>query len=132
LQAKGHFRAALQIIPEVCHAHGSSVAAALLLVRLKATLERMQRFSESYLELLLKLLPPVAEALGKALGVAPYAIQTFTEAEIRANVVFQVPNGCLSSVYMILGLLQLYCYFLCKPICADRPYHSATALSIYL
>jgi hypothetical protein len=58
--------------------------------RLKATLERMQRFTESYLELLLKLLPPVAESLGKALGVAPYAIQTFTEAEIRANVVFQV------------------------------------------
>jgi hypothetical protein len=50
----------------------------------------MQRFTESYLELLLKLLPPVAESLGKALGVAPYAIQTFTEAEIRANVVFQV------------------------------------------
>jgi hypothetical protein len=32
----------------------------------------------------------VAESLGRALGVAPYAIQTFTEAEIRANVVFQV------------------------------------------
>ncbi|KAF6253313.1 pyruvate phosphate dikinase [Scenedesmus sp. NREL 46B-D3] len=59
-------------------------------LRLKATLERMQRFTESYLELLLKLLPPVAESLGQALGVAPYAIQTFTEAEIRANVVFQV------------------------------------------
>uniref|UniRef100_A0A383WH22 CBM20 domain-containing protein n=1 Tax=Tetradesmus obliquus TaxID=3088 RepID=A0A383WH22_TETOB len=59
-------------------------------LRLKATLERMQRFTEQYLELLLKLLPPVAEALGKALGVAPYAITTFTEAEIRANVVFQV------------------------------------------
>jgi hypothetical protein len=62
--------------------------------RLKATLERMQRFTESYLELLLKLLPPVAEKLGQALGVAPYAIQTFTEAEIRANVVFQVRRSC--------------------------------------
>jgi hypothetical protein len=36
------------------------------------------------------LLPPVAGALGAALGVQPHAINTFTEAEIRANVVFQV------------------------------------------
>jgi hypothetical protein len=69
--------------------------------RLKATLERMQRFSESYLELLLSLLPPVAESLGRALGVAPYAIQTFTEAEIRANVVFQVRCTSLTCLFLI-------------------------------
>jgi hypothetical protein len=70
--------------------------------RLKATLERMQRFTESYLELLLKLLPPVAESLGKALGVAPYAIQTFTEAEIRANVVFQVMRISVSTLLCLV------------------------------
>lgn len=58
--------------------------------RLKASLERLQRATETYSELLLDLLPPVAQALGNALGVEPYIIQTFTEAEIRANVVFQV------------------------------------------
>lgn len=58
--------------------------------RLKASLERLQRLTENYSELLLDLLPPVAQALGNALGVEPYVIQTFTEAEIRANVVFQV------------------------------------------
>lgn len=58
--------------------------------RLKASLERLQRMTEGYSELLLDLLPPVAQALGNALGVEPYVIQTFTEAEIRANVVFQV------------------------------------------
>lgn len=39
---------------------------------------------------MLELLPPVANALGAALGVAQHVITTFTEAEIRANVVFQV------------------------------------------
>ena len=58
--------------------------------RLKATLERLQRLTEAYSEELLELLPPVANALGAALGVAQHAITTFTEAEIRANVVFQV------------------------------------------
>jgi hypothetical protein len=57
---------------------------------LKATLERLQRLTEAYSEELLELLPPVANALGAALGVAQHAITTFTEAEIRANVVFQV------------------------------------------
>lgn len=60
--------------------------------RLKASLERLQRMTEGYSELLLDLLPPVAQALGNALGVEPYVIQTFTEAEIRANVVFQVTD----------------------------------------
>lgn len=58
--------------------------------RLKATLERLQRLTETYSEQLLELLPPVANALGAALGVQQHAITTFTEAEIRANVVFQV------------------------------------------
>jgi hypothetical protein len=61
--------------------------------RLKATLERLQRLTEEYSEQLLELLPPVADALGAALGVAQHAITTFTEAEIRANVVFQVCDG---------------------------------------
>jgi hypothetical protein len=60
---------------------------------LKATLERLQRLTEAYSEELLELLPPVANALGAALGVAQHAITTFTEAEIRANVVFQVRGG---------------------------------------
>eukprot|EP00879_Flechtneria_rotunda_P003769 GHRR01004008.1.p1 GENE.GHRR01004008.1~~GHRR01004008.1.p1 ORF type:complete len:728 (+),score=269.14 GHRR01004008.1:2494-4677(+) len=59
-------------------------------LRLKASLERLQRLTEVYSELLLELLPPKAQALGNALGVALHAIQTFTEADIRANVVFQV------------------------------------------
>eukprot|EP00878_Enallax_costatus_P003846 GHUV01004062.1.p1 GENE.GHUV01004062.1~~GHUV01004062.1.p1 ORF type:complete len:1053 (+),score=249.89 GHUV01004062.1:1558-4716(+) len=59
-------------------------------LRLKASLERLQRLTEAYSELMLDLLPPVAQALGNALGVEAYVIQTFTEAEIRANVVFQV------------------------------------------
>lgn len=61
-----------------------------MLCRLKATLERLQRLTETYSEQLLDLLPPVANALGAALGVQQWAITTFTEAEIRANVVFQV------------------------------------------
>lgn len=59
-------------------------------LRLKASLERLQRLTETYSEQLLELLPPVATALGAALGVASHAVTTFTEAEIRANVVFQV------------------------------------------
>lgn len=71
------------------------VANCQLVSRLKATLERLQRLTEVFSEMLLELLTPTATALGQALGVAPHTIQTFTEAEIRAHVVFQARHICV-------------------------------------
>ncbi|RAL54400.1 hypothetical protein DM860_001528 [Cuscuta australis] len=75
-------------------------------LRLKATLDRCRRLTEEYSEALLQLLPEKVQILGKALGVPENSVRTYTEAEIRAGVVFQVSKLCtllLKSVRRVLG-----------------------------
>ncbi|CAM6112841.1 unnamed protein product [Calypogeia fissa] len=58
--------------------------------RLKATLDRTRRLAETYTDTLLQLYPKRAEKLGNAFGIPENSVKTFTEAEIRASVVFQL------------------------------------------
>ncbi|CEM11132.1 unnamed protein product [Vitrella brassicaformis CCMP3155] len=57
---------------------------------LKATLERTRRLAEAYCDLVLSIYPPRVQDLGRAFGAPHHAIQVFAEADIRANVTFQV------------------------------------------
>ncbi|XP_027934248.1 phosphoglucan, water dikinase, chloroplastic [Vigna unguiculata] len=59
-------------------------------LRLKATLDRSKRLTDEYTEELLKIFPQKVEILGKALGIPENSVRTYTEAEIRAGVIFQV------------------------------------------
>uniref|UniRef100_A0A061RNS8 Phosphoglucan, water dikinase n=2 Tax=Tetraselmis sp. GSL018 TaxID=582737 RepID=A0A061RNS8_9CHLO len=59
-------------------------------LRLKATLERCLRTTEDYANLLLKVYPERVRKLGNALGVEERLQNVYTEAEIRAGVVFQL------------------------------------------
>ncbi|ERN06779.1 phosphoglucan, water dikinase, chloroplastic [Amborella trichopoda] len=59
-------------------------------LRLKATLDRARRLTESYSELLLHIFPDKVQKLGNFLGIPENTVRTYTEAEIRAGVVFQV------------------------------------------
>ncbi|KAL8162946.1 hypothetical protein V2J09_014435 [Rumex salicifolius] len=59
-------------------------------LRLKATLDRARRLAEQYSDALLDILPAKVQILGKALHIPENSVRTFTEAEIRAGVVFQV------------------------------------------
>ncbi|KAL8172262.1 hypothetical protein V2J09_024066 [Rumex salicifolius] len=59
-------------------------------LRLKATLDRSRRLTEEYSEALLDILPQKVQILGKALNIPENSVRTFTEAEIRAGVIFQV------------------------------------------
>jgi len=75
-------------------------------LRLKATLDRARRLAETYTDTLLQLFPAEALKLGNALGIAENTVHTFTEAEIRASVVFQVAKLCsmlLKAVRTIVG-----------------------------
>ncbi|KAL7219749.1 hypothetical protein ACSBR2_012751 [Camellia fascicularis] len=63
-------------------------------LRLKATLDRSRRLTEEYSEALLQIFPQKVEMLGKALGIPINSVRTYTEAEIRASVVFQVSKLC--------------------------------------
>ncbi|TVU50595.1 hypothetical protein EJB05_01972 [Eragrostis curvula] len=63
-------------------------------LRLKATLDRARRLTEEYSEALLSIFPEKVEALGKSLGIPENSVRTFTEAEIRAGVIFQVSKLC--------------------------------------
>ncbi|GAQ78092.1 water dikinase [Klebsormidium nitens] len=63
-------------------------------LRLKATLDRARRLAESYSEALLEIYPERSLKLGDALGVPENSVRTFTEAEIRASVVFQLSKLC--------------------------------------
>ncbi|KAL5066613.1 hypothetical protein RYX36_017500 [Vicia faba] len=75
-------------------------------LRLKATLDRSKRLTEEYTEELLKIFPQKVEILGKALGIPENSVKTFTEAEIRAGVIFQVSKLCtllLKAVRSTLG-----------------------------
>ncbi|KAL6970881.1 Phosphoglucan, water dikinase, chloroplastic [Sarracenia purpurea var. burkii] len=63
-------------------------------LRLKATLDRSRRLTEEYSEALLRIFPQKVEMLGKALGIPENSVRAYTEAEIRAGVIFQVSKLC--------------------------------------
>uniref|UniRef100_A0A5B6ZH23 CBM20 domain-containing protein n=1 Tax=Davidia involucrata TaxID=16924 RepID=A0A5B6ZH23_DAVIN len=75
-------------------------------LRFKATLDRSRRLTEEYSETLLHMFPPKVKMLGKALGIPENSVRTYTEAEIRAGVIFQVSKLCtifLKAVRATLG-----------------------------
>ncbi|XP_078158821.1 chloroplastidic phosphoglucan, water dikinase (ATGWD3) isoform X2 [Carex rostrata] len=75
-------------------------------LRLKATLDRARRLTEEYSEALLSIFPDKVQIIGKAFGVPEENVRTYTEAEIRAGVIFQVSKLCtmlLKAVRIILG-----------------------------
>ncbi|KAJ1269216.1 hypothetical protein BS78_07G193500 [Paspalum vaginatum] len=75
-------------------------------LRLKATLDRTRRLTEEYSEALLSIFPGKVEVLGKALGIPENSVRTYTEAEIRAGVIFQVSKLCtvlLKATRAVLG-----------------------------
>jgi len=61
-----------------------------LALRLVSAMERTRRVAERYTDALLGLYVERSQALGSALGIPDHIIQTFTEAEVRASLVFQV------------------------------------------
>lgn len=63
-------------------------------LRLKATVDRVRRVAESYTDTVLQLYPDYVEKLGKALGIPENTVRTYTEADIRASVVFQIAKLC--------------------------------------
>ncbi|XP_021907262.1 phosphoglucan, water dikinase, chloroplastic isoform X1 [Carica papaya] len=75
-------------------------------LRLKATLDRARRLTEEYTEALLQIFPQKVQILGKAFGISENTVRTFTEAEIRSRVIFQVSKLCtllLKAVRSTLG-----------------------------
>ncbi|KAJ4887966.1 hypothetical protein Rs2_27714 [Raphanus sativus] len=75
-------------------------------MRLKATLDRARRLTSEYSDLLLHIFPPNVEILGRALGIPENSVKTYTEAEIRAGIIFQVSKLCtvlLKAVRNTLG-----------------------------
>lgn len=63
-------------------------------LRLKATLDRSRRLTEEYSEAHLQIFPEKVQILGKAFGIPENSVKTYTEAEIRAGVIFQVSKLC--------------------------------------
>lgn len=59
-------------------------------LRLRATLQRIMRFADSYSQLLLDCLMVPADRLGKAFGMEPERTKFIAESEIRSNIVFQI------------------------------------------
>ncbi|RVW82078.1 Phosphoglucan, water dikinase, chloroplastic [Vitis vinifera] len=105
--------------PEECTAIGNELLAwkekgsedgkAIWALRLKATLDRSRRLTEEYSEVLLQMFPQKVEIYidaRKALGIPENSVRTYTEAEIRAGVIFQVSKLCtllLKAVRSTLG-----------------------------
>lgn len=63
-------------------------------LRLKATANRARRLAETYTDTVLQIYPDYVEKLGKAFGIPENSVRTYTEADIRASVVFQVAKLC--------------------------------------
>ncbi|KAJ8530799.1 hypothetical protein K7X08_023680 [Anisodus acutangulus] len=85
---------------------GSEDGKTIWALRLKATLDRSRRLTEEYSETLLQIFPEKVQILGKSLGIPENTVRTFTEAEIRAGVVFQVSKLAtllLKAVRRIIG-----------------------------
>ena len=75
-------------------------------LRLKATINRARRLAETYTDTLLQIYPDYVEKLGKAFGIPENIVRTYTEADIRASVVFQVAKLCsllLKAIRAIVG-----------------------------
>ncbi|KAH0940079.1 hypothetical protein HID58_007540 [Brassica napus] len=75
-------------------------------MRLKATLDRARRLTSEYSDLLLQIFPSNVEILGRALGIPENSVKTYTEAEIRAGIIFQISKLCtvlLKAVRNTLG-----------------------------
>lgn len=73
---------------------GSEDGKIIWALRLKATLDRARRLTEEYSETLLQIFPQKVQLLGKALGIPENSVRTYTEAEIRAGIIFQVSKLC--------------------------------------
>lgn len=73
---------------------GSEDGKTMWALRLKATLDRARRLTEEYSEALLQIFPQNVERLGNAFGIPENSVRTYTEAEIRAGVIFQVSKLC--------------------------------------
>ncbi|GMY32182.1 phosphoglucan, water dikinase, chloroplastic [Fagus crenata] len=73
---------------------GSEDGKTIWALRLKATLDRARRLTEEYSEALLQIFPQKVQILGKAFGIPENSVRTYTEAEIRAGVIFQVSKLC--------------------------------------
>ncbi|GLU18569.1 hypothetical protein SLE2022_348620 [Rubroshorea leprosula] len=85
---------------------GSEDGKTIWALRLKATLDRARRLTEEYSEVLLQIFPQKVQILGNALGIPENSVRTYTEAEIRAGVIFQVSKLCtllLKAVRTTLG-----------------------------
>ncbi|XP_043707593.1 phosphoglucan, water dikinase, chloroplastic-like [Telopea speciosissima] len=85
---------------------GSEDGKIIWALRLKATLDRARRLTEEYSDSLLQIFPPKVQILGKGLGIPENTVKTYTEAEIRAGVTFQVSKFCtllLKAVRSTLG-----------------------------
>ncbi|GJS18940.1 phosphoglucan, water dikinase, chloroplastic [Tanacetum coccineum] len=85
---------------------GSEDGKTIWALRIKATLDRSKRLIDEYSGALLQIFPPKVEMLGKALGIPENSVRTFTEAEIRAGIIFQVSKLCtmlLKAVRTTLG-----------------------------
>lgn len=74
-------------------------------LRLKATLDRSRRLTEEYSEVLLQIFPDKVQKLGKAFGIPENSVRTYTEAEIRAGVIFQVSKLCTLLLKAVRGVL---------------------------
>ncbi|KAK1593005.1 hypothetical protein Q3G72_034339 [Acer saccharum] len=85
---------------------GSEDGRRIWALRLKATLDRARRLTEEFSEALLQIFAPKVQVLGNALGIPENSVRTYTEAEIRAGVIFQVSKLCtllLKAVRSTLG-----------------------------
>eukprot|EP00210_Caulerpa_lentillifera_P008291 g7912.t1 len=67
-----------------------SLGNAMNALRMRATLERLQRLCSSFCDSILEAFVDNAENLGRALGISGHHVTVYSESEIRANVVFQV------------------------------------------
>ncbi|KAK9806719.1 hypothetical protein WJX72_000486 [[Myrmecia] bisecta] len=63
-------------------------------LRLKASLERVQRITHTYTDAMLEVFSARANQIGRALGLQDERVSVFTEAEVRASVVFQLSKLC--------------------------------------
>lgn len=63
-------------------------------LRLKATVDRARRLTETYIDSMLQLFPDCTDKLGKAFGIPEDTVRTYAEAGIRASLVFQVVKLC--------------------------------------
>lgn len=75
-------------------------------LRFKATIERARRLSEAFSDMLLQIYPKTVEKLGNAFGIPENTVRCYTEAEIRASVVFQLSKLCsllLKASRMVAG-----------------------------